>query len=1566
MRWCIWGPLAYLCCLSLLMSISLQVFEAAVQRRKLAGLHLTSLEDFIDNVTEQQQLLRRINELRIEVDRYNASSAENRVLTFQGVQKYVQDVHTDFVQKRLSIEIPQLFDNLVSTFTHSTSLLVKKIPPHPASSSAASSTAPTPTSSTAPPSSMLSLQCAARVGLETIRIWRQLELNRCHPNIELSISNFEQQLREALEHQPLPSSVVDTEGDAIDIYKASNATVVLYFDHLHHDTPEDHVETQSRVSTCMRALRDRLYDEKNRMEMDVDQVVGDRRQLVILNCNDVVSPPLWCLPLAHSPRYLSQLWRLSDEAQRGDLYVPLEFDTEWISEDPYHTSSDEEEVWASRVKMSRSAASSSSSATPTAVLMRTIDMDPSWSEAFQDSACREVFTKTLTPAGADFLVNKVISKIEQKANQKIKTRNQKSTQSKSKAEKDNDSTTNKSFNTTAPSSSYLKAINSSSASRASIAQALIDREVKTPFGIGKIVTQLRPDHLVVVRLKWGAVGYFRKEDCIILNCGGGQSDDKLFYSVAQATYVLGSGGDRFNLHNMSLHDVAARVIQLVKTQRLVSEKLSCSHANLSLYMHGRSSVGLTTTVEAALTRWIDAAEKDKFISLLVQAENSEAEGVCLEDGFFMKEINKIIKERKGAALLSSSSSSSSSSSAAVKSELTQLEVVVNTDEEKAVVASQPTSMKQIEVKLSEKATAVSVDTSPSPSTGITKNHPIDDGIISSIRSPLLQQLKSKSPTEDRSSCSTAARTMAMTGRGRVLKAFSIDHDEAAPPSSPMTTTMMMMAQSPSPQLSTKSSQVADPKLSAKYSPEGQVLRELVQAVMQKLKMAQSSLPNDLYRRYRYETSQSIVSSWFAFRDSRDSFDQLTRCILLWIEDHRSQLSDGDQKRLVWVNDLMESKTSSASTRRQKKDDDDEEVEKGYCSEVELHSDADSTIRFDRDADWQDCKMNSPSLDGGLQDVAATAAAADDDVSDDKKHPTTQAVGHPRNDSLIATQAAATPVFHSVLESTLEQATTSIVPNSTSAVESSFDPLVCSDHLDMDMDDDGCPEASVSAAPSLALPDNSMVIDVVATATGNGEPFEADAADGDGGDDPSKINSRNINIVGDEQSSNTAVGDEQSSSSTALSDEQLSSSTAAGDEQLSSSSSSIISIAFNLMVDVFEEGLLDAINDVLVSLFDEIKVIIEGKAMATDADADAEEATGDGSGVMVIAEEMVLIDADEVTAHHRNGIVVDAADVTMDCHERLEKEEAKVDYAHPHRLTGIGEDDDTNYYFHADDYHNVNNAIDGIVAVHNQDMVVDADEGAMMLTDRDRMMLEDYPLALHGFLNSTDDDDTIPAVAVVDADGAVVYSNVVADNTSYLVSGGVAAVSYSESSAEQAVADADQQAIVEKDSPSAANHHDSAIIKQEQQLEIKQERVGSAVVSADVAVSVPLSKSVTGTAQQGQKSTSTSDSMKPAFPYDKVTVDLILTINDLHTALRFEMNRRQVLIQQVYDESKLQVVGIAFKELKDFFILESIMNNMTGRLFAAYMIKYVVSSRDDYDDGDVDDAGDDVLFAIVGS
>jgi hypothetical protein len=40
------------------------------------------------------------------------------------------------------------------------------------------------------------------------------------------------------------------------------------------------------------------------------------RRLHMLNCNDIMSPPLWVLPLVHSPQYLAHLWELAEEAKQ--------------------------------------------------------------------------------------------------------------------------------------------------------------------------------------------------------------------------------------------------------------------------------------------------------------------------------------------------------------------------------------------------------------------------------------------------------------------------------------------------------------------------------------------------------------------------------------------------------------------------------------------------------------------------------------------------------------------------------------------------------------------------------------------------------------------------------------------------------------------------------------------------------------------------------------------------------------------------------------------------------------------------------------------------------------------------------------------------------------------------------------------------------------------------------------------------------------------------------------------------------------------------------------------------
>ena len=71
-----------------------------------------------------------------------------------------------------------------------------------------------------------------------------------------------------------------------------------------------------RIDTCMEALK-ALYNQSK------SQPTSCNRSVHILSCDDIVSPPLWCLLLVHSPQYLRHLWKLSCEAKKvcNDLYA---------------------------------------------------------------------------------------------------------------------------------------------------------------------------------------------------------------------------------------------------------------------------------------------------------------------------------------------------------------------------------------------------------------------------------------------------------------------------------------------------------------------------------------------------------------------------------------------------------------------------------------------------------------------------------------------------------------------------------------------------------------------------------------------------------------------------------------------------------------------------------------------------------------------------------------------------------------------------------------------------------------------------------------------------------------------------------------------------------------------------------------------------------------------------------------------------------------------------------------------------------------------------------------------
>lgn len=780
----------------------MQVYEAAIQKRRRAGHNIVNLEDYIDNVAIQCDLLQKINDLRVEADQYNISSAHNRVGMFQSLEKYVHSVHDQFVERRLAQEMPHLFDNLTQVFTGLASARENDFAG--AATAAAASPLAVPVVQMGNGSAEhLSLYCASRVGLETIRIWKQLSLHELQPSLSKSMDDFAAKLTETLVTQRPPAV---TDAAAAGVYKTSNATVVLFFDHIQHDTPEDHVEAQSRVLTCLKMLTDNLVDDPphSLMDVDVDGSGRANRTMQLLNCNDIMSPPVWCLPLAHSPQYLAQLWRLAEEAHQGDLYVPLEFDTEWISEDPYHTSSEEEGGSARR---NRSGSSSGN-------LMRNVELDDPWTGAM-DEAQREAFTKLLTPQGVDHLVAKVIKRMDTKAAART-SRNQKVTVSRSSRNDDHRTAAHSNAGSATSSAASVERASSSNNSRVLEAPEAV--AVKTPMGPGTLIQNYRRDGMVSVKLQWGAIGHYRKE-CVEVAGGsaGGTVDRKAerqSYSAAQAFYVNGSAG-RFLHNDMELHNIMARLVTLVRVQRIIGDFVAINHANLSLYMHGRTSSGLTKTIEGTITRWVEKFDQDKLSDLLDLAEQAVSKGTPIDPQDFIKLLEKCAMPAGQVSAVKKDKDPPPAHAAKAERRVSDVH------KELAKLADRPTTAPKV------MTTLPSMASTPAPASAPVKVH----------------KERSKTPTD--------VRTL------------------------------------------------------ARYTKDGEILRELMLAIMRNRKISQGSIANEYYKHFRYETSQGGVSAWFHFRGNSSTFDAMNHCALMWAEDQKGHLTAEEQATLAAVNKRME-------------------------------------------------------------------------------------------------------------------------------------------------------------------------------------------------------------------------------------------------------------------------------------------------------------------------------------------------------------------------------------------------------------------------------------------------------------------------------------------------------------------------------------------------------------------------------------------------------------------------------------------------------------------------------------
>jgi hypothetical protein len=319
-----------------------------MEKRRAAESKLHELQDLSSTITEQRKVLLLINSNRLDFDKYYHQNSTNRVKLFETLRDYLSNIQSHMVVNQISTEIKTLFTNLSSIFLSSKPLGLEVT----SSSSADGETEKDDR-----------LTFFVRIGLETLRLWKKLSSR--HVADDAGLVSAIADLERAISSIPCPMpSTASLQGPT---FQGDNTTVILYFDHLLHDTPPDHMESEARVQTSLRLITQQV--QNHRANAGITESSSKLRDVVMVKCNEIISAPFWTLPLVHSPDYLSHLWSLSEEAKEFDLLVPLEFDTEWESLDDFSDDEDERKITRKKnVSYSRSKVLKSAITIPDGVL----------------------------------------------------------------------------------------------------------------------------------------------------------------------------------------------------------------------------------------------------------------------------------------------------------------------------------------------------------------------------------------------------------------------------------------------------------------------------------------------------------------------------------------------------------------------------------------------------------------------------------------------------------------------------------------------------------------------------------------------------------------------------------------------------------------------------------------------------------------------------------------------------------------------------------------------------------------------------------------------------------------------------------------------------------------------------------------------------------------------------------------------------------------------------------------------------------------------------------------------
>jgi acetoin utilization deacetylase AcuC-like enzyme len=450
-----------------------------------------------------------------------------------------------------------------------------------------------------------------RIGKEILTLWRK-QVSKQSTLHSLINGSFEDLSRIPANNNILLLS--EESGSSQSTEDFSSATVVLYNTLNYHETPSDHVETQARTRTAIKTILHRFQDQR-KVSLEYNNSQSSQRSLALKECNDVTSVPLYCLPLVHSPQYLRRLYKFSKEAEEDDLFVPLEFDTEWETELEYSDSdsdySSDQELFTGRPSCWTK--------------LRKID-ESSLSAMLENRLPKDKiqkFAKFMNPTRQEFrwaeLLNKAATNVH--LNTVIRHSNT------------NVANVRKSL---APGRKYR-----------------VGRRVKTIYGDGVIIDDnpSRVEIIYKVQLQWGAMA-FLNEACILLAYRRSRHEVRRSSPNTENRDSVGNGPQvstgtavntapkseasfshpkfcRFSCTDLRLHRLVVRILEIAKLNRFVGENAGLRDAHFSLWLYGRTGTSASNATEVEIRKWLLRYDPHLLHELLTRYESLKGTNIPL-------------------------------------------------------------------------------------------------------------------------------------------------------------------------------------------------------------------------------------------------------------------------------------------------------------------------------------------------------------------------------------------------------------------------------------------------------------------------------------------------------------------------------------------------------------------------------------------------------------------------------------------------------------------------------------------------------------------------------------------------------------------------------------------------------------------------------------------------------------------------------------------------------------------------------------------------------------------------